>query len=140
MKYLYKILVFLQLGLFVTSLFLPVFERIDLFSTERQILYGYEVLASGWWIIVFYHVAWYANLTMVLTYILLVKNKYKWALAVSIATALLTIDAYVYPGGWYAGFYLWNASMLVLVGVAWVALRMDTTLRMHTKGIEESVK
>ncbi len=129
MKTAYRILIGIQLSLFVASLCTPEFEKIDLLDSDTKILYGYEVLLGGWWIIMFYHVAWYANLTMLITYVLLLRKKTRWAMYMSIATALITIDAYVYPSDWYVGFYLWIAAMMVLVGVALVAHRM------HTKAI-----
>jgi hypothetical protein len=75
---------------------------------------GYYVLVWGWYAIVGFHPAWFANMTWLIAIVLSFRAKYKWALYFSIATALLAIDGFIFPSKWFIGFYLWNFAMFSL--------------------------
>jgi hypothetical protein len=107
--------ILINILLFTASLFFPVFEVVTLFSSSpKEVYMGYNVLMEGWYGLESYHVGWLANITWLISIILLIKTKYKWAKYLSIITVLLSIDGYFFPSPWFLGFYLWNAAMLTL--------------------------
>lgn len=108
-----KICIFLGLGCFTLSLFLPVF-----FTSAEDIL-GFWVLISGWIGLIFIQFAWYANPLNLLA-ILLAHDNPRIALLFSCLALVIasgTFNFYEIPIGlnyekvfikeFGAGFYLW---------------------------------
>ncbi len=124
----------LAIGLFITSLFLPVFV------TQAHDIYGYWVLAMGWLGFITFQFAWYAT-PFALLAIHVSRKSPQLGLFLSIVAIIMASEAFLFtevPFGkgdkvldydlgfylWYSCFYLVSFSILLRL-VAWGSIEDD---------------
>ena len=126
-----KILSFFSLALlgasvscYIFSLIVPAFgcHYFGADSFQFTIEPGYMILLMGWLGVSVLNFAWIANLTYVITLILVMTNHLKWAYYFSVATLLIGLSGLLIyfdkanlQVGLYLGFYLWIGSFVLLV-------------------------
>ncbi len=124
----------LAIGLFITSLFLPVF------ITQTHDIHGYWVLAMGWLGFITFQFAWYAA-PFALLAVHVSKKSPQLGLFLSIVAIIMASEAFLFtevPFGngdkvldydlgfylWYSCFYLVSFSILLRL-VAWGSIEDD---------------
>jgi hypothetical protein len=100
----------LILGLGITSCLLPALQL-----PGGRTLHGLPLLLAGWRRP--FSVAWSANLVLGLGLLCLTARRYRWAALLGAAAALLGLTTATLAGPLrlLSGYYLWQASLILLV-------------------------
>ena len=130
---------FVALGLFVASLFLPVFV------IEYKVVLGYWVLATGWLGFIGFQFAWYANAFALFT-LYFSRKQTLFALFLSFMTLLIASQAYLFTEAFYSekrqvvdyesGFYIWYLSFYFLAAAILLRLIANVTHKAQLEKIE----
>ncbi|HIQ06941.1 MAG TPA: hypothetical protein EYH35_00595, partial [Thiotrichaceae bacterium] len=130
---------FIALGLFVASLFLPVF------IIEHKVILGYWVLATGWLGFIGFQFAWYANAFALFT-LYFSRKQTLFALFLSFMTLLIASQAYLFTEVFYSekrqvvdyesGFYIWYLSFYFLAAAILLRLIANITHKAQLEKIE----
>jgi hypothetical protein len=108
------ILVVASTACFIAAVCSPVFSGVNPFDSDsKDVMMGYYVLLYGWYGLHGLHPAWLANITWLISIILLLCRRFRWGRCFAIASVLLALDSFTFPGKWYVGFYLWNSAMVL---------------------------
>lgn len=116
-----RYLLWLSLVCYAGSLYWPAFgcHYFGADSGRYTVEPGWVLLWGGWLGLLTYNVAWFANLTFIITWLCLGLHspKAKGFAIASLVLGLSALSLYFFDKdmGVYTGFYLWIASFLVLV-------------------------
>ncbi|WP_448250558.1 hypothetical protein [Thalassotalea agariperforans] len=116
-----KLVFFFTIGFYLISLVLPaiLFERVPP-------LYGWEVLLSGWWGIIFFDFGWYANIIYFLSLGAYKDSNNTLTMFISPLAIIVGLSSLLSKEWWFhegagteiiglgVAFYLWLTSFIVL--------------------------
>lgn len=126
-----KFYLYISLFLYVTSLMLPAVVVTDL-ETGRQINWsGYEALLGGWLGAIFGNLAWFANISYIVTIIAFTKNNKVVTLKSSVVSVFFLLSLPMFIVNLLPGGYLWISSILL------PGLHMLTRPRTTTKSTDD---
>jgi hypothetical protein len=122
----------ISIALYLASLLLPAIT-----FAHHEPLSGLHVLAWGWWGLVSFNLAWFANPAYLLAVIGLLCRRYKTAAIASAGACVLGLSSFLAKQWWFnegsgtpiaglgAGFYVWMLGLLVLAFGAVIAFRTN---------------
>jgi hypothetical protein len=105
------------LAFYISSLFLPVGDL-------DGILPGWHVLLIGW----LHPIPWFANVFFAVGVSHLMRRDHACGRFIGTAAALLALTSWLVKGKWYLGYYLWQASFIILAVGEWAIYRMSRSV------------
>lgn len=128
-----------SLALYATALALPAFH----FSNYRPYLTGYSVLGWGWWGVLSFNFAWFANPLLWAAWLAFWRTNNRRALSLSLWALLLSFQSFFAREWWFnegsgtpidrlgIGFYLWVAAIVAVI---------TSSLLMRRREIDSPIK